>query len=189
MTTSSADRVVDPQMSDEAIARGTGRDWNAWTEALDAWGARDRDHAAIARHVEQEHGIDGWWAQAGTVDYERIRGLRKINERPDGFSMNASKTVPVPVEALFDLFVDDAKRADWLGDGVLVVRTAKAPKSARFDVTEGGILAVHFLEKGEKSAVQLQLNGIISEAELAERKARWKTRLTALAEHIAENDA
>ena len=188
MTTRVDERVAEPQMTDAAIARGTGRGWAAWVETLDAWGAREQDHAAIARHIHEAHGIDGWWAQAITVGYERIRGLRRTNERPDGFSMNASKTVPVPVETLFDLFVDDARRAAWLGDGVLVVRTAKPPKSARFDVAEGGILAAHFLDKGEKAAVQLQLNGIASEAELAERKDQWKTRLAALADHIHATD-
>jgi hypothetical protein len=151
-------------MRDDALISGTGRDWAAWVEMLDAWGARERDHAGIARHGADAHGTSGWWSQAVTVGYERIRGLRKINQRPDGFSMNASKTVPVPVQALFDMFVDDAVRANWLTEGILRVRTATAPRSARFDVAEGGILAAHFLDKGDRSAVQLQLNGIASES-------------------------
>lgn len=101
--------------------------------------------------------------------------------------MNASKTVAVPVETLFELCVDDARRAAWLGDGVLRIRSASAPKSARFDVAEGGILAAHFLDKGERSAVQLGLNRLATEIELAEREAQWKSRLAALAKHVAES--
>jgi hypothetical protein len=177
--------VTAPQMSDEAIRKGTGRDWRAWVDELDAWGARERNHTDIARHVAEDHGLDGWWAQAVTVGYERIRGLRKASERPDGYSMNASKTVPVPVGELFALFVDDDKRGAWLGDDVLRLRTASAPKSARFDlIGGGGILAAVFVDKGDRSAVQLQLNGIDSEGALAAHKATWKARLDRLARHI-----
>lgn len=180
------ERAAGPQMGDDAIARGTGRDWDGWVALLDAWGARERAHAEIARHLETEHGLGGWWAQAVTVGYERITGRRGVNQRPDGFSMNASRTLPVPVEALFDRFVDDGQRAAWLGEGVLRVRTAREPRSARFDVLDGGgILEATFIDKGAKSAVQLQLNGIPDEASLAARKALWKSRLAALADHLA----
>ena len=182
--TTRTERAAEPQMSDAAIAKGTGRDWDAWVALLDAWGGRRRTHAEIARHVAEEHGIDGWWAQAVAVGYERIAGLRGANQRPDGYSMNASKTVPIPVGELFDLFVDDGKRAEWLGEGVLRLRTQSDPKSARFDVLAGGgILAATFVDKGAKSAVQLQLNGLPNEATLADRKALWKSRLNDLARH------
>jgi hypothetical protein len=183
--TTRTEHAAAPQMGDAAIAKGTGRDWAAWVEILDAWGGRQRAHAEIARHVADDHGIDGWWAQAVTVGYERIVGLRGANERPDGYSMNASKTLPVPIGELFALWVDEAMRAAWLGEGVLRLRTSVPGKSARFDVLdEGGILAATFVAKGERSAVQLQLNGIPDEATLAERKATWKARLAALATHV-----
>lgn len=179
--------VSEPDMSNDAVRKGTGRDWNEWVAVLDGWGAWDRSHPEIARYIGEEHGIDGWWAQTVTVGYERIRGMRKVNERPDGYSMNASKTLPVPVNILFDLFVDDSVRAEWLGDGVLKVRTSVPPKSARFDIVDGGgILAANFIEKvrGEKSAVQLQLDKIPTEDELAQKKATWTSRLNDLAVYI-----
>jgi hypothetical protein len=181
------DRAAEPQMGDDAIRKGTGRDWDAWGAILDAWGGRDRTHTEIARHVAEGHGIDGWWAQAVTVGYERIAGLRAVNQRPDGYSMNAGTTVPVPVAELFELFVEDARRAAWLGDGVLRLRTSVPPKSARFDVLDdeaGGILAATFVDKGAKSAVQLQLEKLPDEATLAARKTLWKSRLAALAKHV-----
>jgi len=185
--TTRTERAAEPQMSDAAILKGTGRDWDAWVALLDAWGGRDRDHTTIARHVAEAHGIDGWWAQAVTVGYERIAGLRAANQRPDGYSMSASKTVPVPVGSLFALFVDDEEREAWLGPGVLRLRTSVPGKSARFDVLDedgDGILAATFVDKAAKSAVQLQLNGIPDEETLAERKALWKARLATLAKHV-----
>jgi len=34
--TTRTERVAEPQMSDAAIAKGTGRDWDAWVAVLDA---------------------------------------------------------------------------------------------------------------------------------------------------------
>lgn len=186
--TSRTEWVAKPQFGDEAVEKATGRDWNTWVEMLDAWGATERSHTEIARHVAEEYHVAGWWAQSVTVGYERIRGMRKVAELPDGFSMNASKTVPIPVAELFELFVADEKRAAWLGDDVLRVRTAKPATSARFDILDdaGGILAVYFADKGEKSGVQVQLGKLESEEALLEQKTRWKSRLNDLARHIRD---
>lgn len=178
-------REAEPDLSDEAVRKATGRDWDEWTSTLDDWGARDRSHTEIARHVVDDHNIDGWWAQSVTVGYERIRGMRKPHQRPDGFSMSASKTVAVPVATLFELFVDDGKRAEWLGEGALRLRTAVQGKSARFDILDGsGILGVYFVAKGDKAAAQLQLEKISTEEALTQLKATWKARLSDLADYI-----
>lgn len=183
MTTN--DWVAKPHMSDDAVVHATGRSWGQWVDVLDAWGAMERPHAEIARHVAEEHGVDGWWAQSVTVGYERIRGRRKANERPDGFSMSVSKTLPVPVSELFDWFIDGARRVEWLGADLLRVRTASPLKSGRFDVADGsGILAAYFTDRGERSSVQLQLNGLPDEATLQARKRQWKSRLDALAHRL-----
>lgn len=183
-----AERMAEPDVSDDAVRKATGRNWDEWTVVLDDWGARDRTHAEIARHVVDDYNIDGWWAQSVTVGYERIRGMRKAHQRPDGFSMSASKTVLLPVARLFDLFVDDDKRAGWLGDGVLALRTSVPVKSARFDILDGsGILGVYFVDKGEKSAVQLQVEKIQAEGALAEHKATWKVRLDDLAAYVRDH--
>ena len=55
-----------------------------------------------------ELGIEplAWNAQAITVSYERARGLRVVGQRADGFTITASQTVAVPVEQLYDAFVE-----------------------------------------------------------------------------------
>ena len=119
-------------MSDEAIRRRTGRGWEEWFGLLDEWGAVERPHREVARWVAEEHGIDGWGAQAVTVTYERARGLRAVGEGPDGFTITASKTVEVPVGRLYDAVVDESLRKRWLPDGELRERTATKPRSARY---------------------------------------------------------
>src|SRR5678815_4087883 len=91
-----------------------------------------------------------WNAQAVTVSYERARGLRVVGQRSDGFTVTASKTVAVPVEQLYDAFVDPSARARWLPGDALRERTAARPKRARFDWGDSGSrVHVAFLDKGE----------------------------------------
>jgi uncharacterized protein YndB with AHSA1/START domain len=170
--------------SDEAIRRRTGRGWEEWFGLLDEWGAAERPHPEIARWLATEHGIPGWWAQSVTVSYERARGLRAVGERPAGFSVTASKTVAVPVDRLYDAFVDEALRRRWLPDGRLGERTATKPRSARFDWGDGQTRVVlGFEAKGEaKSTVALE-HERLPDAEEAERmKTFWRDRVAALKE-------
>ena len=169
-------------MSDESIRRRTGRGWEEWFNLLDEWGASERRHPEIARWLAEEQRIDGWDAQSVTVSYERARGGRAVGERPEGFSVTASKTVAVPVERLYDAFVDESMRNRWLPDGQLRERTASKPKSARFDWGDGETrVIVGFLSKGEaKSTVALE-HARLPDGEEAERmKAFWRDRVATL---------
>ncbi len=169
--------------SDETIRRGSGRGWDEWIHVLDAWGARERTHAEIARHVAIDLGVDGWWAQSVTVGYERARGKRAVHERPDGFCAYASKTVPVPVHRLRAAFVDTGQRARWLEKGMVRLRPNRSEHTVRFDFgNDGSRVAAWFTDKGSgKSSVQIQHERLADAAAVAERKAFWKERLSRLA--------
>lgn len=173
-------------MSDQAIRRRTGRGWEEWFDLLDEWGAAERPHREIARWVAEEHGIDGWGAQAVTVTYERARGLRAVGERPDGFAISASKTVAVPVDRLFEAFVDESLRERWLPGGGLRERTASKPTSARFDWGDGETrVNVGFTAKGEAKSTAALQHERLADAEEAERmKAFWRERVAALKEAL-----
>ena len=183
-------RVAEPGMSDDAVRRGTGRTCDEWFALLDGWQARERSHPEIARYLWQEHGVDGWWAQGVTVGYERARGMRAKHERPDGFSVNASKTVPVPVARLFAAFVEEAARDRWLEPGTLRLRTAQPDRSARFDVVANGTrLAVTFAAKGDaKASVQIEHQKLPIVEDVDTWRAFWKARLARLAALLAGED-
>ena len=171
-------------VSEEVIRRRTGRGWEEWLDLLDEWGAPERSHKEIAAWVAERQGSDGWSAQAVTVSYERARGLRAVGERPDGFSATASKTVAVPVDRLYDAFVEESLRQRWLPDAELRERTATKPKSARYDWGDGETrVIVGFEAKGEaKSTVALE-HARLADAEEADRmKAYWRDRVSALKE-------
>lgn len=176
-----------PDMSDEAIRRGSGKTWDEWYTILDAWGAATKPHDEIARYVHAEQGVDGWWAQSVTVGYERMIGRRTVGERADGsFDASTSKTVPVGIADLFVAWVNDDLRDQWLAPGTLTLRTSQENTSARFDNDEyGGIIALYFEDKGEaKSSVTIQILKLPTRDAMAERKATWKTRLADLAEYL-----
>jgi hypothetical protein len=170
--------------SDEAIRERTGRGWEEWFDLLDEWGAAERPHREIARHVAAELGIDplAWNAQAIAVSYERARGLRAVGERGDGFGITVSKTVAVAVERLFDAFADESLRASWLPDADLRTRTATKPKSARFDWGDGETrVNVTFVAKGEAKSTAALEHLRLADADEAERmKSFWRERLSTL---------
>ena len=163
--------------SDEAIRERTGRGWEEWFDQLDEWGAADLTHRDIARRVAAELAIDplAWNAQAITMSYERTRGDRVAGQREDGFAVTAQKTVAVPVEKLYDAFLDASPSE-------LRERTATRPKSARFDWA-GGETRVHvtFAAKSDASSTVSVEHARLADADEAERmKAFWRERLSTL---------
>jgi hypothetical protein len=177
---------VDLGLSDEAVRRGSGKSWDEWFAILDAWGASEKSHTEISRHVAQTYEVEGWWSQGVTVGYERARGMRAKHQRPDGYNASASKTVSVPVATLFHAVVDEARRDGWLEPGTLSLRTATEPKSARFDKLDDGCkIGINFWPKGDaKSSIQLEHQKIASAEGVEESKAFWKERLARLAEML-----
>jgi uncharacterized protein YndB with AHSA1/START domain len=170
--------------SDEAIRRRTGRGWEEWFDLLDDWGADQRSHREIARWVAEQQGIEplAWNAQAVAGSYELARGLRAVGEHADGFAVTVSRTVAVPVDRLYEAFVDESVRERWLPDSQLRERTATRPKSARFDWGSGETrVNVTFLAKGEaKSTAALEHTRLADAGEAERVKAWWRARLTGL---------
>jgi hypothetical protein len=180
----------DRKNSDEVLAARTGHTWGEWFALLDAWGAVERPHPEIARWLNSEHGVPGWWAQEVTVGYEMAIGRRRPGEGSDGFSVSASKTVGVPVERLFAAVVDDDIREVWLLGASIRVRTATPYRTARFDWADGSSrLAVGFTAKGEARSTVAMEHERLPNTETAEQmKAFWRERLTVL-QRLLESQA
>ena len=165
------------------LRANTGRAWDEWFALLDRWGAVERPHPEIARWLNEEHGVDGWWAQGVTVGYEQARGLRAPGQRRGGlFEASASKTVAVPVDRLYEAFMDPGLRERWLPGAKLEVRTAKPGKSIRANWDDGSTrLVIAFTARGDaKSQVALVHERIPDAATAGELKAWWRGRVAAL---------
>lgn len=172
--------------SDEKLTEATGHGWRRWISILDAWGARERTHGEIAAYLMAEHATPSWWTQAITVGYERARGLRRKHQQADGYTISASKTINVPVELLFEAFVDEEIRRGWLTDGALTLRTARPPRTARFDWGDGTtrILVTFDPKQPMKSTVYVSHERLPDQAAAELAKASWRQRVTALKTHL-----
>jgi hypothetical protein len=175
------DRIADTKLKD-----ATGKDWEQWFSILDRWGAKDRKHAEIASFLVEEREVPGWWAQTITVGYERARGLRLKHQKADGFEISASKTIAVPVDVLFKMFVDPERLKGWLKDGKMRLRNSRPNRGARFDWEDGSTrVVVGFTDKGPStSAVSLAHQKLPGPDEAETAKAAWKKRLGALQTHL-----
>jgi len=177
--------------SDETIAAKTGCTWQKWVEHLDWFGAAEKPHRDIARHVHEKFGVPGWWAQAVTVGYERIRGLRDIGQRRGGaYEASKSKTFAVPVERLFAAFAEPAMRKRWLPGVELAVRKATPGKSIRITWDDGTPVEVWLQSKGEgRSVAAIAHRKLPDRARVEELKRYWGERLEALEAQLAAEPA
>jgi len=175
--------------SDEKMTAATGHGWQHWLTILDQWGARERTHGEIASHLSSEHGVPGWWTQSITNGYERTRGMRRKHQQADGYTIYASKTVGVPIQVLFDAFVDERVRRQWLTDGFMTLRTSVANKTARFDWGDGAtrILVTFDTKAPAKSSAHVSHERLPDETVAEVAKAQWKKRVAALKAFLEED--
>lgn len=86
---------IDRNMGAAAMRAATGRDHDAWRALLEAAGALEWSHRQTADWLVAEHGVDPWWAQGITVDFEQDRKGRLPGQQADGtFSVTRTRTVP-----------------------------------------------------------------------------------------------
>jgi uncharacterized protein YndB with AHSA1/START domain len=178
-------RAVPPtgMTSDDSMRSNTGRPWTEWIEILDAWGAADRPHRDIARWLNRERGVDGWWSQQITVGYEIAIGRRVVGQRSDGrFSATATRTMAAPAEEVMDAVLDEARRGEWLPNAPLRPRPSKAERTARFDWEDGASRVVFWFEAlgDAKSRVAMEHERLPDKAKTDEMKAYWRAALARL---------
>jgi hypothetical protein len=160
----------------------TDRSWSQWVAVLDEWGARERSHTEIARWLNQDLGVDGWWSQSITVEYEKHIGRRVLRQRGSTFSATGSKVIAVPADVARSAWTDEQVRARWLPGVELRQRPNRAPIVARFDAPEGRVV-VSFDGRGEQKVSVAIEHEKLPDAEAAARWTKlWRERLVALKE-------
>jgi len=174
-------------VSSEAVRAKTGKGWSDWFAILDKAGAKKMTHKDIAAWLRKHHIASGWWSQMVTVGYEQARGLREKHEKPTGFEIGRSKTVPVGVSKLYGAWKDARERRGWLGERGIKVRTASVNKSMRLTWSDGEtIVAVHFYSKGRgKSQVTVQHTRLKNRSAGEKMKKYWGEALDRLYSKLA----
>jgi hypothetical protein len=178
-------RVADPGWPDESVVKGTGCTWDRWLAHLDRWGATERTHTEIARHLTETFDISGWWAQTVTVGYERARGMRAKHQTTKGFAVSASKTLPVAAEALWPFVAEASGRKEWVPASTLRQRKLLPIRNARFDGPEGALVIVWLDAKGaSKTTIGVQVEKLPDAGSVERVRAFWKERLAVLADKV-----
>ncbi len=169
-------------VSSDAVARRTGKSWAQWFALLDAAGAADLDHKGIVAVLAQRHGVGPWWQQMVTVAYEQARGKREKQEADDGYQVDVSKILELPLAKLFRFWVEPSERNKWLADDRFSIHKATASKSIRARWGRGvSRIDVDFSDKGAgKSQVTVQHNRIESSDAAEQMKAYWAKKIRAL---------
>lgn len=178
----------EPRISDEAVEAATGRDWDAWFRLLDAAGAGEMEHSAIAAWLDSEHQVSTWWRQMITVGYEQARGRRERRQRPEGFQIRRSRTVDVPLPRLFRAWSDDRMRRNWLSETEMTVRKATEPRSMRITWVDGEThLDVYFYERSNaRSQVVVNHSRLPDSATAEQARCFWQERLDELQSYLEE---
>jgi len=169
-------------VSSDAVARRTGKSWAQWFALLDAAGAADLDHKGIVAVLAQRHGVGPWWQQMVTVAYEQARGKNGNSATDDGFQVDVSKVLELPLAKLFRFWAEPAERNKWLADDRFSIHKATASKSIRARWGRGASrIDVDFCEKGpSKSQVTVQHNRIETSDAAEQMKAYWAKKIRAL---------
>ena len=165
--------------SDDSIRRATGKGHGEWFAILDTWGATGHTHTEIARWLNAEHGVPGWWSQNITVNYERARGMRRPGQMADGFSVSVSRTIAALPDRALAAFTDTRIRKRWLPDAPMRQRPTRAALTARFDWADpkSRVVVIVNAKGSDKSVVTVTCEQV-PDADSAEAlKGRWRASL------------
>ena len=190
-------------LSESTSLRITGHGLEHWFQVLDQFGGVEKGHTASARHLAEDHQIDGWYAQGITVAFERARGVRAANQRCDGkYEVSVSKVVTADAADVIKLFTDKRLRKRWVAgvDHELVAALAAAidaPKSKGWVVRPDGqgrwrykwgettVQCYLYPKPGGKVSVVVTNMNLPGAEAVEQRRTMWKAVLSAIATHLA----
>lgn len=174
----------DPEQTDTVIRENTGRGWDEWCDVIDAWPGHTEGHTAVATWLQDEHEVDGWWAQAVTVGWERITGRRLPGQMADGtFTANRSATITTDHEALREMLLDDNGRADLLPGMDAELRSRPTSMNVRLGLG-GGVVEIAIAPKDDgRVTVTVAHAKLDSRQDLERWRSFWGDWLEALDAH------
>jgi hypothetical protein len=171
-----------------AIAKATGLDWREWAAYLDQNGAKDLDHAAIAKlaHQKLDGKLDnpGWWAQSVAVAYEQHIGRREPGQRSDGtFEATVSKTFDCGMDSAMNKWLKSIKpRASFKSVQLAGVPNSTAPKRGRHwavSLADGSRLnADAYPQTPDKTTFTITHTKLTSAQAAAQWKKYWRAYIS-----------
>jgi hypothetical protein len=185
------------------LVEKTRHGWSHWFSTLDAFDTRAKGHTAAARHLAEDHGVPGWYAQLITVEYERARGLRAQNQRCTGdYEVSVSKALPAGVRVAARALADRRQRGEWLPAGGALVRASldgalagsktvrvREQGDARFRYrTDAATVDIMILPKPDgRSTFVTSTTRLASPEDVERHRTAWRAALESLKEHLARS--
>lgn len=172
-----------------AIAKGTGRDWNEWIAVLEEAGARDLDHAGIAKQaltlMPQAVERKEWWAQGVAVAYEQHAGLRLPGQSSSGdFQTSTSKTFPGDKDAALQAWLNIVgNRTEFNGVDIEDSSTSETAKWRywRVRLSDGSRISATIGDKPNgKSSIAIEHSELSSPEAIEQWRPLWKQLLSQL---------
>lgn len=162
---------------DASLRAATGKNRDDWRAILAAAGASDWSHRAIATWLVTDAGVDPWWAQNITVDFEQHSGRRRPGQRADGsFEVSASRRVPGEQPDALAAAVASVSAA--LERQPTSVNDAGKYFSARWKLEDGTAVTASIPpSSGGKTTVSLSFVGLASEEALPAAKEFLRSAL------------
>jgi hypothetical protein len=188
-------------ITNESVLKKTGHGLDHWFGVLDAFGAAAKGHTATAAYLHKEHGIPGWHSQGITVAYERVRGLREVNQACTGkFQVSISKTVSATVAEVVEALKSADRRAVWLEgadpglvqalDAAFTGAKPREVKSKGSDYAwlrfpwDGRTVEIRITGKPKGSSVVADNGDLPDPALVEQRRAQWRVALAGLQRHL-----
>ena len=172
--------------SEEAVRKATNKGWDEWFALMDKEGCREMNHTEMARLLRDKLGVSAWWSQTVTVAYERERGMRKVHERVDGFSVGRTRTVDAPRGRVWAALHDPSFMAKWLPDITITLVSEKPPQRMQASLPDGTTLEFAMDEKpGDRCMISAAQSKIADEKTAAVLKEAWTERMNRLQQHYS----
>lgn len=172
-------------ITDKLVIEKTGKPMEHWFLMLDKKGAtaiKPSEIFQLAANIKQLQLLGEWNLNLLITTYCWSRGIKKRGEKENGYEISVSKTINVAVKDLYESWVVDTKRNDWLGKEKIIFRKTTANKSARITWSDQVTsLSIDFYEKGlQKSQVLVQHQKIADDKTAASLKDYWGIKLEQL---------
>lgn len=177
-----------PKTSDAKVQEATGKTWAQWFAVLDKSGAKKKPHKEIAQWVFDKHlgrtGANinvatsgGWWSQMVTVEYERTRGLRKVNENEQGFLVAIHKTLPLSRREFLHRWVKIINSRAGAAKKLTPTPTRSKRPMLRYKAKEGILVVTMDDQPGGKLRVMVEAARLPRKALVEKERAFWRAQL------------
>ena len=194
------------QVSDESVAKSTGRTWDEWFAVLEERGARGLEHKEIVRLLREDEGVEsGWWQQNVTVEYEKHIGRRILGQTADAaFQVGVRRTISATASDAWSYLTGEGVAA-WLqgapalpaepkatvelaDGGSAQLRSIDAPRKLRVAIERPGqprsTLQLYVEDKGDRASVGFHHERLPDAATREAMRDHWRATLDAIQHHL-----